>query len=160
MNSVLSKQFSLEVYNRFQSLCDVSDIENSLESTYDSLIACTESVAKEMLPRKKKASRNEAEKSTPVENARAKLKEASLNYHKDPSRALNQKLKSAKKNLDDAYLKAEADFILGKINTLEHLHTSNRMKIKLSNLPKSIEASPSYQCQRRTECSGDTTGSI
>ena len=79
-----------------------------------------------MLPRKKKASRNEAEKSTPVANARAKLKEASLNYHKNPSRALNQKLKSAKKNLDDAYLKAEADFILGKINTLEHLHTSNK----------------------------------
>ena len=34
--------------------------------------------------------------------------------------------KSAKKKLDDAYLKAEADFILGKINTLEHLHTSNK----------------------------------
>ena len=63
-NNVLSKQFSLEVYNRFQSLCDVSDLENSLEDTYDSLIACTESVAKEMLPRKKKAVRNETEKST------------------------------------------------------------------------------------------------
>ena len=125
-NNDLSKQFSLEVFNRFQSLCDVSDLENSLEDTYDSLIACTESVAKEMLPRKKKASRNEAEKSTPVVNARVKLKEASLNYHKNPSRTLNQKLKSAKKNLDDAYLKAEADFILGKINTLEHLHTSNK----------------------------------
>ena len=67
-----------------------------------------------MLPRKKKAVRNEAEKSTPVSNARSKLKEASLNYHKNPSRDLNQKPKSAKKKLDDAYLKAEADFTLGK----------------------------------------------
>ena len=87
------------MYNRFQSLCDVSDIENSLDSAYDSLIACTESVAKEILPRKKKAVRNDAEKSTPVSNARAKLKEASLNYHKNPSKALNQKLKSEKRNL-------------------------------------------------------------
>ena len=97
MNKVLSKQFSLEVYNRFQSLSDVSDIENSLDSTYYSLIACTESVAKEILPRKKNAARNEAEKSTPISNARVKLKEASLNYHKNPSRDLNQKLKWAKK---------------------------------------------------------------
>ena len=65
-NKVFSKQFSLEVYNRFQSLCDVSDLTNSLEDTYDSLIASTESVAKEMLPCKKKAARSEAEKSTPV----------------------------------------------------------------------------------------------
>ena len=84
-----------------QSLCDVSDIENTLDSTYDSLIACTESVAKEMLPRKKKAERNEAEKSTPVSNARAKLKEASANYHKNPSRALNQKTKTQHKQLVD-----------------------------------------------------------
>ena len=65
MNKVLIKQFSLEVYNCFQSLCDVSDIENTLDSAYDSLIACTESVAKEMLPRKNKAERNEAENPPP-----------------------------------------------------------------------------------------------
>ena len=126
MNKVLSQNFSLEVYRRFQSLCDVSDIENSLDSTYDSLIVCTEEVAKEMLPLKKKSVKNKAENSTPVALAREKLKETSLQYHKNPSRTLKQKLKVAKKNLDDAYLKAEADFILGKISTLEHLHTSNK----------------------------------
>ena len=117
-NKVLSKQFSLEVYKfsrSFQSLCDVSDLTNSLEDTHDSLIACTEGDAKEMLPRKKKPVRNEAEKSTPVANARVKLKEISLKYHKNPSRDLNPKLKVAKKNLDEAYLKPEADFILRKI---------------------------------------------
>ena len=126
MNKDLSNNFSLEVYNRFQSLCDASDIEDSVEDIYGTLISCTEEVAKEMLPLKKKANKKETQNSTPVTRAREKLKETSLKYHKNPSRNLKQRLNAAKKDLDDAYLNAEADFIMGKIDTLEHLHTSNK----------------------------------
>ena len=54
------------------------------------------------------------------------MKETSLKYHKNPTRSLKQQLTKAKKNLDNAYLNAEADFIMGKIVTLEHLHSSNK----------------------------------
>ena len=50
MDKVLSQHFSLEVYNRFNSLRDVPDFEESIEKSYDRLFSCTEEVAKEMLP--------------------------------------------------------------------------------------------------------------
>ena len=122
----LSQAFSLEVYNRFCALSDVTLVENSVEDTYDTLISCTEEVAKEMLPSKQKANKNNAQISTPVVVAREKLKSVSLEYHKNPSNRLKQKLTRARKDLDAAYLNAEADFIKGKIATLEHLHHSNK----------------------------------
>ena len=35
-------------------------------------------------------------------------------------------MKFSEKNLDNAYLDAEEDFIMGKIVALEHLHSSNK----------------------------------
>ena len=125
MDKNLSNNFSLEVYNRFNSLCD-ADLAESIEDSYDKLILCTEEVAKEMLPRKKKAQKYEPANSTQVSQAREILKAASLKYHKNPTRSLKQQLTKARKNLDTAYLNAEADFIMGKIVTLEHLHSSNK----------------------------------
>ena len=63
MNKNLSQNFSLEVYNRFHSLCD-DDLAESIEDSYDKLISCTEEVAKEMLPQKKKSQRYEPANST------------------------------------------------------------------------------------------------
>ena len=123
MDKVLSQNFSLEVYNRFYSLCDLAE---SIEDTYDTLISCTEEVAKEMLPRKKKSQSYEPANSSQVSQAREKLKATSLKYHKTPTRSMKQQLSKAKKSLDNAYLEAEADFIMGKIVTLEHLHSSNK----------------------------------
>ena len=79
-----------------------------------------------MLPRKKKAQKYEPANSTQVSQAREILKAASLKYHKNPTRSSKQQLTKARKNLDTAYLNAEADFIMGKIVTLEHLHSSNK----------------------------------
>ena len=74
-----------------------------MEDTYDTLISCTEEVAKEMLPSKQKANKNNAQNSTPVVIAREKLKSVSLEYHKNPSDRLKQKLSRARKDLDAAY---------------------------------------------------------
>ena len=79
-----------------------------------------------MLPRKKKSQSYEPANSSRVSQAREKLKATSLKYHKTPTRSLKQQLPKAKKSLDNAYLEAEADFIMGKIVTLEHLHSSNK----------------------------------
>ena len=113
MDKVISQNFSLEVYNRFYSLCD-ADLAESIEDTYDTLISCTEEVAKEMLPWKKKSQSYEPANSSQVSQAREKLKATSLKYHKTPTRSLKQQLSKAKKSLDNAYLEAEADFIMGK----------------------------------------------
>ena len=71
MDKVLSQNFSLEVYNRFYSLCD-ADLAELIEDTYDTLISCTEEVTKEMLPRKKKSQSYEAANSSQVSQAREK----------------------------------------------------------------------------------------
>ena len=70
---------------------------------------------KEMLPSKPKANKIKAQNSTPVVIAREKLKSVSLEYHKNPSNRLNQKLSRARKDLDTAYLNIEADFIKVKL---------------------------------------------
>jgi len=51
-NSTISKQFSLDVFNKFSSLstCDVSS--DNIEDVYGTLIQCTEDVALETLPKK------------------------------------------------------------------------------------------------------------
>ena len=55
-NSALSKQFSLDILNKFSSLstCDISS--DNIEDVYGTLIQCTEDVALETLPKKEKNS--------------------------------------------------------------------------------------------------------
>ena len=59
-------------------------------------------------------------------DARIKLKSISSAYHKDPSQTRGVKLNMAKKQLDDAYLDAEVDYISGKIDDLSRYHISNK----------------------------------
>ena len=67
-----------------QFLSKISPLEltNSLEDTYDSLIACTE----KCFFIKRRLWGKRLKKSTPVANARVKLREISLKYHINPSK--------------------------------------------------------------------------
>ena len=47
---------------------------------------------------------------------------------------MKQQLSKAKKSLDNAYLEAEADFIMGQIVTLEHLHSSSKHHVALKTV--------------------------
>ena len=52
-NAALSKQFSVAVYNIFEALSANTDLKlNNIEEVYSNLVSATESVAKEMLPKK------------------------------------------------------------------------------------------------------------
>ena len=57
-------------------------------------------------------------------HAREKLNKISQEYHKNPTTLKRVQLISAKKELDDAYLSAEADYINGKINDISSFHIS------------------------------------
>ena len=59
-------------------------------------------------------------------SARENLKQLSLAHHQNPTRAKKKALEVAKKELDEAYLKAEADFIDGKINDISSLHIGQK----------------------------------
>ena len=63
-----------------------------------------------MLPSKQEANKK-VQISTPVVVAREKLKSVSLEYHKNSSNQLKQKLSKARKDIDAAYLNTEADFV-------------------------------------------------
>ena len=117
-NSILSKQFSLDVFNKFQSLSSSEINSDNIEDVYNTLIKSTEEVALATLPKKERRTKEKPSNSSSVNEARSHLKTVSLNYHRLPSKALIIQLIAAKKNLDDAYLNAEIDFINGKIDQL------------------------------------------
>ena len=123
----LSTEFAVTVHNRFHSLYPniVLDSEN-LEDSYSNLSKITEEVAKEMLPKKEKSTPFVPSTARVVELARDKVKCRSKQYHQNPSVLNRVSLTLAKRELDDAYLQAEADFINGKITNLASMHISKQ----------------------------------
>ena len=78
------------------------------------------------LPKKKNRSQLKPSSSQRVADERSRLQSISLAYHKTPSHAGKIQLIMAKKDLDDAYLDAEVDYISGKINDLSRHDISNK----------------------------------
>ena len=79
-----------------------------------------------MLPVKPKGKANKIQNCPCVNSARESLKNISLDYHQNPTKPKKKALELAKKRLDEAYLKAEADFIDGKINDISSLHINKK----------------------------------
>ena len=123
----LCKEFAITVHNRFQSLHPdiVLDADN-LEESYSSLTTITEEVASSLLPKKQKVIRFSPSTTELVELAREKLKQSSLEYHRSPSVLHKVSLTIAQRELDEAYLQAEADYINGKISDLANLHITKQ----------------------------------
>ena len=76
-NSVLSKQFSLDVFNKFESLSTSYVDDDNIEDVYGTLIKCTEEVALATLPKKEKRSQNKPSNSPSVLEARSHMKKVS-----------------------------------------------------------------------------------
>ena len=125
-NSVLSKQFSLEVFNKFQSLSTTEINDENVEDVYGTLMKSTEEIALSTLPKKEKRTKSKPSNFLSVVDARNHLKAVSSKYHRSPTKPLKIQLITAKKNLDDAYLNAEVDFINGKIDKLSKEHISKQ----------------------------------
>ena len=125
-NQTLSKQFSLDVFNRFKSLSTFEVNSDNIEDVYCTLIKSTEEVALATLPKREKKTQSKPSNSPSVVEARDHLKSVSLAYHRSPSKIMKIQLISAKKKLDDAYLNAEVDFINGKISKLSEEHVSRK----------------------------------
>ena len=93
-----------------------SSTEEDIEDFYESLRETVEQV-----PLKSKPSNFLS-----VVDARNHLKAVSSKYHRSPTKPLKIQLITAKKNLNDAYLNAEVDFINGKIDNLSKEHISKQ----------------------------------
>ena len=122
----MSKQFTLEVYNKFESLSTSEITAENIEDVYNTLVKSTEDVALATLPKKRSRTQAKPSHSLGVIEARSRLQSLSLSYHRSPSQSLKIQLIEAKKKLDDAYLNAEVDFINGKISRLTHEHISKK----------------------------------
>ena len=126
-NSNLASLFTVAVMNRFQALSQNEEISiENLDDAYSNITKATEEVALDILPKKRKLKKYAPENSSHVTTAREKLKIISLEYHKSPTSLKKVQLIAAKKNLDDAYLSAEADYINGKISDISHLHINKK----------------------------------
>ena len=128
-NPEICNRFTIEVYNRFSNLFIEDLTDENIEETYTHLINVTEKVALEQLPRKMKRNDINLKNCPTVNIARENLKRASSLYNTAPTRRRKANLDSAKTLLDEAYLKAEVDFINGKINSMsEHFSGSTNRK--------------------------------
>ena len=126
-NKDLSEKFAIAVHNKFQLLSSNNDVElDTIDDIYSILSTATVNTATAMLPKKKSAAKNTPSHTQIVSEARDKLKSASLIYHAKPSILKKVALITAKKNLDNAYIESEADYINGKIAEIEHLHITKQ----------------------------------
>ena len=73
-NSVLSKQFSLALFNKFQSLYTTEVNDENVEDVYDTLMKSTEEIALFTLPKKEKRSKSKHSNFLSVVDSRNHLK--------------------------------------------------------------------------------------
>ena len=81
-NSQKCKEFTIQVFNKFQLLSTTEVDTENVEDVYSKLIESTEEVALATLPKKKRRSESEPTASQRVADARIKLKSISSAYHK------------------------------------------------------------------------------
>ena len=126
-DSDVSSKYCVDVYNRFESLCleNISD-ENDIDTTYSNLQTAVEEVALNSLPKLEKKKCKPINAVASVISAREHLQKISSEYHARPTRLKKSRLETAKKTLDNAYLEAECDFIMGKINDISALHINQK----------------------------------
>ena len=101
------------MFNKFQPLSNSDINSDNIDDIYNSLIKSTEEVALATLPKKKNKCKNKPFQHPSVIQAREHLKNVSLAYHRTPSASSRIQLVSAKKDLEDAYLSTEVDFVNG-----------------------------------------------
>ena len=123
----LSNEFAVAVHNRFQTLYpDLVLDESNLDESYSHLTKITEEIAIQTLPKKKKSLPFTPSLAEVVEKAREKVRHLSSDYHQAPTVLKKVSLILGKRELDDAYLQAETDFINGKISDLSNLHITKQ----------------------------------
>jgi exonuclease III len=119
----LSTQYALDVFNRFSELC--SD-DASPTDKHNLVTTCVEEVATSTLPQKTKTGFKGISSHDSVKTAHSELANANQKYENSPLNRNRDIVRKARKNLQDAYDNATADFIQGKINNITHLHTSQQ----------------------------------
>ena len=96
-NNQASKDFAIQVFNKFQSLSATNGDTENVEDVYSNLIKATEEVALATLPKKKRRSESKPSVSKRVVDARIKLKSISSAHHEAPSPCRGVDLSTTKK---------------------------------------------------------------
>ena len=96
-NNQTSKDFAIQVFNKFQSLSATNGDTENVEDVYSNLIKATEEVALATLPKKKRRSESKPSVSKRVVDARIKLKSISSAHHEAPSPCRGVDLSTTKK---------------------------------------------------------------
>ena len=122
-NKELSSQYAIDVFNRFSEL---SCADDTAETKYSNLIAVNAEIALSSLP--KKSQRNPVKFNThhQVISAREKLQTISQQHDLIPSSQLKSEITQCKRDLEEAYTLAQAEYIEGKITELKYLHVNKQ----------------------------------
>ena len=122
-DSNIKSTFLVVTKNRFQELSVPDDTHIS---KYQKLIESTSEIAIKTLPRKKKRNKKPFSSHHIVIKARNDLNDTLKVNKKQNSRESRETIQNAHKQLENAYLTVQSEFIQTKIDHITSLHTSNR----------------------------------
>ena len=112
----LTSIYAINVHNRFEELSKPGD---DIDTQYQNIITATEEVALHSLPKQKKTKLSPISSHSIVNKARENVQAAVRKYQNDQSEFSRKAITKAQRELDEAYLTAETEFIQGKISQLE-----------------------------------------
>ena len=118
----LKEQYAVEVKNRYSALLQ----ENEMEADYDLLVESVTTVALNILPKKRKRKRENPYNDPNIAHHRNILKDASLRHRISPSFSTKESLEDAKKQLDEAYNSATAQYVQQQTAKLEQTNPEHR----------------------------------
>ena len=117
-------------------------------------------MALDTLSKKKRRNKLKPGSSQCVVDARIKLKSISSAYHKAASQCTGVDLSKAKKQLEDAYLDVEVDYISGKFNGISRYHISNKHHLAWKTAKDFFADGFNYQKLTYVLCYDQTFGII
>lgn len=120
----LCEQYTVAVHNRFSTLCDELNNDDS-SAVYDTLTTANRTIALEMLPKRRKKSIAFAS-CDKVIKARVDLKKAAQKHHTKSTRSTKRNLEEAKVTLDEAYTEVLKAHVETKTEELDRLHHENK----------------------------------
>ena len=112
----LTSIYAINVHNRFEELSKLGD---DIDTQYQNIITATEEVALHSLLKKKKTKLSPISSHSLVNKARENVQAAVRKYQNNQFEFSRKAITKAQRELDEAYLTAETEFIQGKISQLE-----------------------------------------
>ena len=128
----MKERYAVSVYNRYQALTN-EIAEETCDERYTNLITANKEIALSTLPKKRKK-KDIQNCSVDVIKAREELETSAKLNRQTPTPSSQERLQTAKDNLDDIYKKEMEEYIETKAKDIEQMHIERRHAVAWETL--------------------------